>query len=38
MRYEKLCMEMRVPILPGLEATRYKRLRRIIANDRDFTG
>ena len=31
----KLSMELRVKILPGLEA---KRLRRIIANAGDFTG
>ena len=37
-RYEKLSMELRVKILPGLEAKRHKRLRRIIANGGDFTG
>ena len=31
-------MELRVQMLPGLEAKRYKRLRRIIANARDFMG
>ena len=31
-------MELRVQILPGLEAKIYKRLRRIIANAADFTG
>ena len=30
MRYEKLSLELRVQILPSLEAKRYKRLRRII--------
>ena len=34
----KLSMELRVQILPGLEAKRYKSLRRIIANAGDFTG
>ena len=29
-------MELRVQMLPGLEAKRYKRLRRIIANAGDF--
>ena len=29
-RYEKLSLELRVQILPSLEAKRYKRLRRII--------
>ena len=29
-------MELREQILPGLEAKRYKRLRRIIANTGDF--
>ena len=29
-------MELLVQILPGLEAKRYKRLRRIIANVGDF--
>ena len=31
-------MELWVQILPGLEANRYKRLRRIIANAGNFTG
>ena len=31
-------MELQVKILPGLEAKRHKRLRRIIANGGDFTG
>ena len=31
-------MELWVQILPGLEANRYKRLRRIIATARDFIG
>ena len=31
-------MELQVQILPRLEAKRYKRLRRIIANAGDFTG
>ena len=31
-------MELRVQILPGLEAKRYKRLRRIIVNAGGFTG
>ena len=31
-------MELRVKILPGLEAKRHKSLRRIIANAADFTG
>ena len=31
-------MELRVQILPYLEAKRYKRLRRIISNAEDFTG
>ena len=31
-------MELWVQILLGLEAKRYKRLRRIIANAEDFTG
>ena len=31
-------MELWVQILLGLEAKRYKRLRRIIANAGDFTG
>ena len=35
---KKLSMELRVQILPGLEAKRYKRLRRITANAGDFTG
>ena len=35
---KKLSMELRVQILPGLEAKRYKRLMRIIANAGDFTG
>ena len=30
-------MELRVHILPSLEAKRYKRLRRIIANAGEFT-
>ena len=30
-------MELRVQILPGLEAKWYKRLTRIIANAGDFT-
>ena len=30
-------MELWLQILPGLEAKRYKELRRIIANARDFT-
>ena len=34
---KKLFMELWVQILPGLEAKRYKRLRRIIANAGDFT-
>ena len=37
-RYKKLSMELRIQILPGLEAKRYKKLRRIIANAGDFTG
>ena len=37
-RYEKPLMELWVQILPGLEAKRSKRLRRIIANAGDFTG
>ena len=37
-RYEKLSMELWVQTLPGLEANRYKRPRRIIANAGDFTG
>ena len=35
---KKLSTELRVQILPGLEAKRYKRLRRITANAGDFTG
>ena len=35
---EKLSTELRVQILPGLEAKWYKRLRRIISNAGDFTG
>ena len=31
-------MELPVQILPSLEAKRYKRLRRIIANVGDFAG
>ena len=31
-------MELWVQILPGLEANRYKRLRRIISNAGNFTG
>ena len=31
-------MELRVQILLGLEAKRYKRLMRIFANAEDFTG
>ena len=31
-------MELRLQILPGLEAKRYKMLRRIIADAEDFTG
>ena len=31
-------MELQVQIFPGLEAKRYKRLRRIFANAGDFTG
>ena len=31
-------MELRMQILPGLEAKRYKRLGRIIADAGDFTG
>ena len=37
-RYEKLSMELWVQTLPGLEANRYKRPRRIIGNAGDFTG
>ena len=33
---KKLSLELRVQILPGLETRRYKRLRRTIANARDF--
>ena len=35
---KKLSTELRVQILSGLEAKRYKRLRRITANAGDFTG
>ena len=31
-------MELRVQIVPALEAKRYKKLRRIIANAGNFTG
>ena len=31
-------MKLRVQILPGLKAKRYKSLKRIIANAVDFTG
>ena len=34
---KKLSMELRVQILPGLEAKRYKKLRRIIGNAGNFT-
>ena len=34
---KKLPMELWLQILPGLEAKRYKRLRRIIANAEYFT-
>ena len=34
---KKLSMELLVEILYCLEANRYKRLKRIIANDGDFT-
>ena len=37
-RYERLSMELRLQILPGLEAKTYKRLRGIIASAGDFTG
>ena len=33
-----LSMELWVQVLAGLEAKRYKRMRRIIANAGDFTG
>ena len=35
---KKLSMRSRVQILLGLEAKRYKRLKKIIANAGDFTG
>ena len=35
---KQLSMKLPVQILPGLKAKRYKRLRRIIGNSRDFTG
>ena len=35
---KKLYVELWVHILPDLEAKRYKRLRRIVANAGDITG
>ena len=37
-RYERLSMELRLQILPGLEAKTYKRFWGIIASAGDFTG
>ena len=37
-RYKKLYVELRMQILPGLEAKRSKRLRTITASAGDFTG
>ena len=37
-KYDRLSLELRAQIFPGLEVKGYKRLRRIIANAGDFTG